>query len=107
MKTGDPFSFEVGAGTFFRLLEQEDERSQRVQRGFGVLRVEARSGVRTARDLVTLYRAVAGALRRTDRVLPIGGCALAAVLTDADVLQADAAGARVRAALAPHAFRWK
>jgi len=107
MKRHDPFSFELGASTFFRLLAEEEERSLRVQRGFGVLRVEARTGVQTARELVTLYRAVAGDLRRSDRVQPIGGKALAAVLTDADVLQAEAAGARVRAALAPYAHRWK
>jgi len=50
----------------------------------------------TARDLVSFYRTVAGALRRSDRVQPIGGRALAAVLTDTEWAQAEAAGGRVR-----------
>lgn len=103
----DPFSGEPGASAFFQLLAAEEERSFQVQRGFGVLRVEARRGIETARELVTFYRTVAGALRRTDRVQPIGGRALAAVLTDTEWQQAEAAGGRVREAIAAHAHRWK
>ena len=107
MNRHDPFSGEPGATAFFQLLAAEEERSLQVQRGFGILRVEARAGIETARDLVAFYRAVAGALRRTDRVQPIGGRALAAVLTDTEWIQAEAAGGRVREAIALHGHQWK
>ena len=107
MNRHDPFSGEPGATAFFRLLAAEEERSLQLQRGFGILRVEARAGIETARELVAFYRTVAGALRRSDRVQPIGGRALAAVLTDTEWIQAEAAGGRVREAIALHGHRWK
>ena len=57
--------------------------------------------------MLALYRAVAGALRRSDRVQAVGGRALAAVLSDTGETQADAIGSRVRHALAMHGGRWR
>jgi hypothetical protein len=105
MKTPDLFERDPSA--FFELLEQEEERSLRLQRGFCVLRVEARSGMQGPRELLRLYRTVASVLRRTDRVQPVGGQGLAAVLSDADPIQAEVAGQRVRDALSLHGARFR
>lgn len=85
---------------FFRVLADEEVRSARLARPFAILRVEAHGGLDSGSELVAFYRSVAGALRRTDRVQAVGGRELAALLTDADAPQADAALARVRSALA-------
>jgi hypothetical protein len=102
----DPFSAPSGSGVF-HLLAEEGERSARLSRAFAVLRIEARGGLETEADLLLLYRTVAGALRRCDRVQAVGGRELAAILTDVNDLQADGAANRVRAALGAHSCRWR
>ncbi len=96
-----------GVDAFFQLVADEEERSARLLRPFAILRIEARAAVETGSELVALYRAVAGALRRTDRVQAVGGRELAALLTEADAPQADAALARVRRALDAHGGRFR
>jgi len=101
----DPFD-QPDAGAFFRLLADEADRCSEQARPLAVLRIEARNAMPTVRDLFALYRAVAGGLRRSDRVHAVGGVELAAILADADGCRADAVAGRVRAA-ALSSGRWR
>ena len=87
---------------FHRLLEDEGIHNAGQQRPFGILRIEGR-GVERARDLLFLYRLVAGVLRRSDRVVAVGGTGLAVLLRDADAARVDAVASRVRSAVSQSA----
>jgi hypothetical protein len=84
---------------FFELLAQEEERSLLFRRSLGLLRIEARAGLGTERDLYAFYKAVSAVLRRTDRVQAVGGRELAVAMPDTDSYQAEAACNRIRTAL--------